>query len=189
MSRTRLLTDPDEVAASDAFKRAATASGKSQTKIADEIGDGVSQGTIWQWANRRLAIPAARAVEAARAVDARPEDISVAYRTLMAERYDVRGASAGGKVRDSARDMSASQHLGISLATISDAMLVVKAYVEDRGLPATACSDPLLIKTAIDLVNEVAEPLSLTNVITFKRRFTEKLEGGTDGSSEVAATG
>ncbi|MEF3081897.1 hypothetical protein V3391_06680 [Luteimonas sp. SMYT11W] len=181
MSRTRLLTDPDEVAASDAFKRAAVASRKAQTVIANEIGDGVSQGTVWQWANRRLAIPAARAVEAARAVGARPEEISVAYRALSNE--------MSGKTHEQHASYRASQNLGIPLSTISDAMLVVKAYVEDRGLPVTACSDPLLIKTAIDLVNELAVPLSLTNVITFKRRFTEKLEGGNDGSSEVAATG
>ena len=165
--RPRLLTDPHEIAASDAFRAALESCGKSQSAVADEIGDGVSQGTIWQWANRRLAIPAARARDAARAVNAYPDAISVAYRQ-EAERH--------GKAAIREPGPAPSQAVGFPLSTITDAMLVVRAYLEDKGLPLSmAVTDPWLVKIAIDLVADASVRLDVTNVIAFKKRFTDRL--------------
>lgn len=190
MARPRLLTDPDEIAASDEFKRlvdAQRALGRTQEQIAAEIGDGVSQGTIWQWANRRLAIPANRAKSAADAVGGQPGAISVAWRTMSS---DFIGGAPSSRVSEP-RTSYASQNLGINLGIITDAMLVVKAFVEDKGLPAERATDPVLIKHAIDVVSAAAEALDLSNVITFKRRLEERVgaDGRADDSGEVAAAG
>lgn len=181
--RPRLLTDPDEIAASDAFRAALDACGKSQSAVADEIGDGVSQGTIWQWANRRLAIPAARAPDAARAVNAYPEAISVAFREEARRHGNLQVREPGPR---------ASQSVGFPLSTITDAMLVVRAYLEDKGLPLSmAVSDPWLVKIAIDLVADASVRLDVTNVIAFKKRFTDRLseEGHADQGERTAEAG
>lgn len=182
MKRPRLLTDPDEIAASDAFRVALEGCQKSQSAVADEIGDGVTQGTIWQWANRRLAIPAARARDAARAVNAYPSVISVAFRQEAARH----GAL---EVREGAS--SPSHAVGFPLSTINDAMLVVRAYLEDKGLPLSmAVTDPWLVKIAIDLVADASVRLDVTNVIAFKKRFTDRLSEerhGDDGERAAEA--
>lgn len=167
MRRPRLLTDPEDIAASDAFRAALDGCNKSQSAVAEEIGDGVSQGTIWQWANRRLAIPASRALDAARAVRADPMVISAAYRAEHARHHQVGEAGATYGV---------SQTVGFPITTITDAMLVVRAYLEDKGLPLSmAVTDPWLVKIAIDLVAGSRERLDVTNVIAFKKRLTDRL--------------
>lgn len=182
-SRPRLLTDPAEIAASDEFKRLFKATGKTQRDFADLIGEGVSEGTIWQWANRRLAISVERAEDVARLLDANPRDISPAYRQL----HD---SLSMFKIADEGTPWPQSQRVGIPFDTIRDAMIVVKAYVLDKDLPADAATDPLLIKTAIDVVAEASEPLDVTNVIAFKKRVARRLgDGGIDGEGEAAATG
>lgn len=82
MSRDRQLTDPTEVSASDAFKTALAQSAYTQMALANELG--VSQGTIWQWANRRLAIPAEQAVRVARLLEVQADRISAEHERLHA---------------------------------------------------------------------------------------------------------
>lgn len=53
---------------------------KTQEQIANEVG--VTQGQIWQWAERKLAVPARRAVSLAAALETRPELVSAAYAAL-----------------------------------------------------------------------------------------------------------
>lgn len=81
--RVRALTDPQDIAASEAFDRALRATGIEQQALAESLG--VSPGTISQWANKRLAIPAIRAKRVAELVNADPAEISVEWRTLRAE--------------------------------------------------------------------------------------------------------
>lgn len=183
-TRTRLLTDPADIAASDEFKRLFKATGRTQRDLADAIGEGVSEGTIWQWANRRLAISAERAEEVARQIGGNPRDISTAYRQLQ-------DRSAIFRVRDERAEWPVSQNLGIALDTIRDAMIVVKAYVLDQDLPPDAATDPLLIKTALDVLAEASEPLDISNVVVFKKRVARRLsgDGGIDSEGEVAAAG
>ncbi len=182
-SRPRLLTEPEEIAASDEFKRLLKASGKTQREVADLIGDGVSEGSIWQWANRRLAIAVDRAEDVARVVGGNPRDISAAYRNLT-------DTISMFQVAEERKPWPQSQRVGIPLDTIRDAMIVVKAYVLDKDLPADAATDPLLIKTAIDVVAEASEPLDVTNVVAFKKRVAMRLsDEGNDGEGETAATG
>jgi len=177
MSRPRLLTDPAELAASEEFKRCLLASKKTQEQVAAEIGSGVSQGTVWQWANGRLAIPANRAVDAAAAVGADPARISVAWRSL----------AGSGVAEDRPQYALRSQPVGIPLTTVADAMAVVRAYLEDRGEPFDHLPDPVLIKAALDVVTERAEPLTVANVIAFKRQFATRLRETIDGDEERKA--
>lgn len=76
----RKLTAPDEIAASRAFGVALKGCGRTQEAVAVAVK--VSQGTVWQWANERLAIPADRAIAAARETNSDPREISVAYRIV-----------------------------------------------------------------------------------------------------------
>ncbi|HEY5805044.1 MAG TPA: hypothetical protein VIT90_15260 [Lysobacter sp.] len=206
MSRPRLLTDPAEIAASDEFKRCLQASKKTQEQVAAEIGAGVSQGTVWQWANRRLAIPAQRARDAARAVGAQPEGISVEFRSIMENPPIFLGESprrhspkAPSRKNESGEgDASTwqlqdkpdqSHRMGISLSTVTDAMMVIQAYLEDKGERVDNLPSPVLVKAALDLVVERAEPLSLKNVIAFKRQLAKKLGEDTDGDERHEAAG
>lgn len=194
MSRPRLLTDPAEIAASDEFKRCLIASKKTQEQVAAEIGEGVTQGTVWQWANRRLAIPVARARDAAKAVGARPAAISVAWRQFVNTEYS-KGRTAEKATLDQPKyrvrdgDSAPSQRVGISLATVTDAMMVIRAYLDDRGDPVEHLPDPILVKAALDVVIERAEPLTLANVIAFKRQLATRVKESSDGDERGEATG
>ncbi|WP_396615470.1 hypothetical protein ACHZ97_14440 [Lysobacter soli] len=192
MSRPRLLTDPDDVAASDEFKRCLIASKKTQEQVAAEIGSGVSQGTVWQWANRRLAIPASRAADAARAVGTTPDKISTEHRRLWAKATAWADEALGPVPKrgyEAAPNAGPSQHVGIALSTVADAMMVIRAYLEDKGEPVENLPDPLLVKAALDLVVERAEPLTLTNVIAFKRQLATRLKERDDGDERREAAG
>ncbi|BDU17551.1 hypothetical protein [Lysobacter auxotrophicus] len=196
MSRPRLLTDPDDVAASDEFKRCLIASKKTQEQVAAEIGSGVSQGTVWQWANRRLAIPANRAADAARAVGTTPDKISTEHRRFWAKAsawideapHHYRGPMPTSGY-EPAPDLGPSQHVGIALSTVADAMIVIRAYLEDKGEPVENLPDPVLVKAALDLVVERAEPLTLTNVIAFKRQLATRLKETDNGDERREAAG
>jgi transcriptional regulator with XRE-family HTH domain len=74
---------PRELAASDHIKeRLKSLRGKvTQEQVAAEIG--VSQGQIWQWANRRLPVPANRAKALAKAIGTSPELVSVEYADVL----------------------------------------------------------------------------------------------------------
>lgn len=82
--KKRPLT-PAEALASDEFKKALlrikVKEGRTQEQVAAMVG--VSQGQIWQWANRRLPIPAQKAQSVADAVEEiDPGRLSVEYRDL-----------------------------------------------------------------------------------------------------------
>lgn len=81
MSERRALTDEEQKAAA-VFKRLllAACDTRTQEAIADEIG--VTQGTIWQWAEGRIPVSAKRAQAAAKVVGGDPSAISVAFRDL-----------------------------------------------------------------------------------------------------------
>ena len=74
---------PQEVAASDHIKErlAAIRGSATQEKVAAEVG--VSQGQIWQWANRRLPVRATRAVALAKALGTTPAQVSAEYSSVM----------------------------------------------------------------------------------------------------------
>lgn len=75
MSRKTLSTA--ELQAADAIAEAVRRNDRSQDEIAAAVG--VSQGLIWQWANRRVPVPANRAVALAAAVGLTPREVSPAY--------------------------------------------------------------------------------------------------------------
>jgi transcriptional regulator with XRE-family HTH domain len=199
MSRPRLLTDPEEIAASNEFKRCLLASKKTQEQVAAEIGSGVSQGTVWQWANGRLAIPAQRARDAARAVGADPEKISTQFRLIAsmepvilepdAPRIPHSRVSEPGATYARLAQDDQSHRVGIALSTVADAMMVIRAYLEDKGEPVENLPDPVLVKAALDLVVERAEPLTLTNVIAFKRQLATRLKETDNGDERREAAG
>lgn len=194
MSRPRLLTDPEDIAASDEFKRCLIASKKTQEQVAAEIGSGVSQGTVWQWANRRLAIPVSRAADAARAVGTTPDKISAEHRRFWANAHGWLDKHGNQVSEEPARyepsaDLGPSQHVGIALSTVADAMIVIRAYLEDKGEPVENLPDPVLVKAALDLVVERAEPLTLTNVIAFKRQLATRLKETDNGDERREAAG
>jgi len=81
MTKKRALS-PLELSAADALALALSRCGKTQEQVGSDVG--VSQGMVWQWANKKLAVPARRARALARAVGvADPADISVDYRNLQ----------------------------------------------------------------------------------------------------------
>jgi DNA-binding transcriptional regulator YdaS (Cro superfamily) len=75
MSRKTL--SPAELQAADAIAEAVRRTDRSQDEVAAEVG--VSQGLIWQWANRRVPVPANRAVALAAAIGLTPRVVSPAY--------------------------------------------------------------------------------------------------------------
>lgn len=186
-NRPRLLTDPEELAASAEFKRLLQLCGKRQEQVASEIGEGVSQGTVWQWANNRLAIPANRAADAARAVGGDAEAISVAYRLAKELYAPARIEEDHEHTENYSRAASRSHRTGLPLATLADAMLLVRLYVQDHELPQEVLQDPLLLKTAFDLVAESGDGVSLVNVIELKKKLAGRLPKGIHaGSGEEA---
>lgn len=99
--QNRRPLDPEEVEASDRLKKRVTelrlglnGVKKTQGEIADETG--VSQGMIWQWANRRMPVPLERAEALATAVGLAPEEVSVEYARAM----ELASGRAGNHVKD-----------------------------------------------------------------------------------------
>ncbi|MET3654053.1 LexA family transcriptional regulator [Dyella japonica] len=86
MSKKRPL-NPQEIACSDFLKKAISETPLTQQQIADKVG--VSQGQLWQWANRRLPVPARRAQALADALSfldpVDPSSISAEFAERMSE--------------------------------------------------------------------------------------------------------
>lgn len=76
MSKVKLTAD--ELDACHEFQRLLVSCGKTQEQVGDECG--VSQGQVWQWAKGHRSIPCVRAGAAAKAVGAKPEEISVEWK-------------------------------------------------------------------------------------------------------------
>ena len=82
-SRERRLTDPDDLAAAAVF--AAALKRRKLTKAGIAAILGVTPGLVSQWAHARVAIPADRAQAVAAAVGTTPEQISPAWRAMLAK--------------------------------------------------------------------------------------------------------
>ena len=107
--------------------------------------------------------------------------------TYLAVRGDLRGPWAAPAPVPTDILLIGAGDFGPAPALTDSAALVT---FDTLSLPADAATDPLLIKTAIDVVAEASEPLDVTNVVAFKKRVAMRLsDEGNDGEGETAATG
>lgn len=91
--RARELTDA-EMKASDHIKRMLESLRGTATQEEIAVKAGVTQGQIWQWANRRLPVPANRAKALAEALGTTPALVSAEYASLLPHFSGVRDGGA-----------------------------------------------------------------------------------------------